>query len=157
MDTPNSSLRRLIGVDHSPGRLDAETVSLESAARNPEDRFYECEAGGVPEYLQRCRFIPTMEQSSAADVGNMKRAENERNFDEPLPVSLDGRNTGVQGFSDLLLYSALVGQEQDPGRMFVDIGELLLHIRAQSGNRQVHADTGADRRAVKRCLEWGKA
>jgi transposase len=38
----------------------------------------------------------------------------------------------------------------------MDIRELLLHIRAESSNRQVQRDTGLDRRTVQRYREWGK-
>jgi len=37
----------------------------------------------------------------------------------------------------------------------MDIRELLLHIRAQSSDRQVERDTGFNRRTVKRYREWG--
>jgi len=37
-----------------------------------------------------------------------------------------------------------------------DIRELLLHIRAGSGNRQIECDTGVDRRTVKRYRGWAK-
>lgn len=38
----------------------------------------------------------------------------------------------------------------------MDIRELLLHIRAQSSDRQVARDTGFNRRTVKRYREWGQ-
>jgi hypothetical protein len=36
----------------------------------------------------------------------------------------------------------------------MDIRELLVHIRAQSSDRQVERDTGFNRRTVKRYREW---
>jgi transposase len=39
----------------------------------------------------------------------------------------------------------------------MDIRELLLHIRAQSSDRQVQRDTGTDRRTVRRYREWAQA
>jgi transposase len=38
----------------------------------------------------------------------------------------------------------------------MDIRELLVHIRAQSSNRQVQRDTGLDRRTVQRYREWAQ-
>jgi len=38
----------------------------------------------------------------------------------------------------------------------MDIRELLIHIRAQSSNRQVQRDTGLDRRTVQRYREWAQ-
>jgi len=38
----------------------------------------------------------------------------------------------------------------------MDIRELLIHIRAQSSDRQVSRDTGFNRRTVKRYREWGQ-
>lgn len=38
----------------------------------------------------------------------------------------------------------------------MDIRELLIHIRAQTGDRQVARDTGFNRRTVKRYREWAK-
>jgi transposase len=39
----------------------------------------------------------------------------------------------------------------------MDIRELLIHIRAQSSDRQVQRDTGTDRRTVRRYREWAQA
>ena len=39
----------------------------------------------------------------------------------------------------------------------MDIRELLIHIRAQSSDRQVARDTGFNRRTVKRYRAWAKA
>jgi len=39
---------------------------------------------------------------------------------------------------------------------FMDVRELLLHIRAQSSDRQVARDTGFNRRTVKRYREWAQ-
>ena len=39
----------------------------------------------------------------------------------------------------------------------MDIRELLLHLRATPSDRQVHRDTGMDRRTVKRYREWAVA
>jgi hypothetical protein len=38
----------------------------------------------------------------------------------------------------------------------MDIRELLIHIRAESSNRQVYRDTGVDRRTVQRYREWAQ-
>jgi hypothetical protein len=36
----------------------------------------------------------------------------------------------------------------------MDIRELLLHLRAQSSDRQIRKDTGLNRRTIKRYREW---
>lgn len=38
----------------------------------------------------------------------------------------------------------------------MDIRKLLIHVRAQSSNRQVQRDTGLDRRTVQRYREWAQ-